>query len=133
MKSKDKRKLISYAVNYYNKIFNCNYKPIYKSKKNIESLLKEYPHSCMTCWCYCCCGLYNNCWQDLFEEDNWDMTQDDVNKSILNMLTSELLRKCRTESRMFYCEKDGVIDLLIIARDLSNKEDYFITFSKEKM
>lgn len=131
MKRSEKCKLINYAIKDYNKKFNLNYKSIYKSKKVIQSLLKEYTCSSMRFWFYCCEGLYKNCWQEPIEEGIWGMTQEEVNKMIIDIMSSKLLRKCRNENRMFYCEKDDVIELLIVARDLE-KCDYFITFSKEK-
>lgn len=130
MKKKDKCSLISWAIKDYNEKFNLNYKPIYKSKKDIKSLLKEYPHSGITCWSYCCYGLYQNCWQDPVFEGNWDFTQEKVNEFILDIFTSDLLRKCRNEKRMFWCEKNNMISMIIVARDLC-KEDYIITFSKD--
>lgn len=130
MKKKDKQKLINYAVNYYNKTFDRDYKPVYKNRRDIKSLLKEYPHSSMCDWSYCCYGLYTNCWQEPMFEGNWDMTQKDVDNAILNTFTPDLLRKCRNEGRMFYCEKDGLIHMIIVARDLT-KDDYLICFSKE--
>lgn len=129
MKKKDKLNLIRYAVNDYNKKFNLDLKPVYKSKRSIEYLLKEYPHSAMCIWSYCCYGLYQNCWQDPIEEGIWDMTQERVNKAILSVFTPNLLRKCRRVNRMFWCEKDGYIHMVIVARDLW-REDYLITFSK---
>lgn len=132
MKKNERYGLINYAVKDYNKKFNLDYKPVYKSKKDIASLLKQYPHSSMCYWSYCCYGLYQNCWQELVEEGNWGITQEEVNKVVLNIFTSDLLRKCRNQNRMFWCEKDGLIHMVIIARDLC-KEDYLITFSKEEI
>ena len=129
MKRKDKQKIINYAVNDYNKKFNFNYKPTYKSKKYIKSLLKEYTHSSMCEWSYCCYGLYKNCWQEPFFEGNWGMTQKTVDNIILSVLTSDLLKKCRTENRMFYYEENDKIHILIVARDL-HSDDYLLTFSK---
>lgn len=133
MKRKDKYKLFNYAKNEYSKIFKCDYRFDYKSKKDIKSLLKEYPNSSMCYWSYCCYGLYTNCWQDPVAEGIWDYTQEQVNKIILNIFTSDLLKKCRTEKRMLYCEQDGLVHIIIIARDLKEyKEDYLFTFSKKE-
>lgn len=132
MKKKEKYKLINHAKNEYSEIFKCDYQPIYKNKKYIKSLLKEYSHSGMCEWSYCCYGLYQNCWQEPYFEGNWGMTQKRVNEIILDTFTPKLLKKCRTENRMFYCEKDGMIHILIIARDLDS-DDYLFTFSKEEV
>ena len=132
MKKKDKLNLIRYAVNDYNKKFNLDLKPIYISKYGIRSLLKEYPHSEMCIWSYCCYGLYENCWQDPIGEGIWDMTQEMVNKSILSVFTPKLLRQCRRENRIFWCEKDGNVEIFVIVRDLW-REDYLITLSKKEL
>lgn len=132
MKRKEKQKLINHAVNEYSKIWERNYKPTYINKKKVKQLLKEYRHSSMCEWSYCCYGLYKNCWQEPYFEGNWDLTQKEVNDIILDIFTSDLLKKCRTENRMFYCEEDGKVHLLIIARDL-NSNDYLFAFSKEEV
>ena len=132
MKRKDKQKLINYAVNEYSKIFGRDYKPTYINKKRVKQLLKEYIHSSMCEWSYCCYGLYQNCWQEPFFKGNWGMTQKRVNDIILDVLDEKLMKKCRTDGRMFSYEEDGVIHVLIIARDLT-KDDYLITFSNMTM
>lgn len=131
MKRHEKYKLINYAVKEYNEIFNRDYKPVYKSKKDVKSLLKEYPHSGMCFWSYCCYGLYTNCWQDPVAEGIWGYTQEEVNSTILDIFSPELLRKCRKDGRMFAYEEDGMIHMVIIARDLW-EDDYLFTFSKEE-
>lgn len=62
MKKKEKYKIINYAVNYYKEIFKNDYKFKYISLKQIKKLLHIYKHSWMCEWCYCCNGLYDNCW-----------------------------------------------------------------------
>lgn len=132
MKKKDKQKLINYAIDEYSKIFGRDYKPIYITKKKVKQLLKEYSCSTMCEWSYCCYGLYRNCWQEPFFKGNWGMTQKTVNDIILGVLDEKLMKKCRTDGRMFSYEEDGVIHVLIIARDLT-KDDYLITFSNMTM
>lgn len=132
MKRKDKCKIISYAKNQYNEIFKHDYKYTYKSKKDIELLLKQYPESIMCRWDYCCYGLYNNCWQEPIEDGIWNYTQEDVNNIILDTFTSELLRKCRTEKRMLCYEENNIIHMVVIARDLNDKADYIFAFCKNR-
>lgn len=132
MKRKNKQKLINYAVNEYGSIFGIDYKHTYINKKKFKQLLKEYRHSSMYEWCYCCYGLYRNCWQEPYIKGNWEMTQRDVDNIILGVLDKKLMKKCREERRMFSYEKDGIINVLIVARDLV-KSDYLICFSKEEV
>lgn len=132
MKNQNDVDIITYAKNQYNEIFDMSYECDFKTKEDIVKLLEEYPHSYMCEWHYCCYRLYQNCWQDLTEEGIWGLTQEEVNACILNVFTSELLKKCKNENRMFSCRHNNDVCVLIVTRDLENKSDYLICFSKEE-
>ena len=82
MKKKDRYRLLTYAKNQYSKDFGRDYEFKYLSKKTLHKLLKQYKHSCMTEWSYCCYGLYRNCWQEPYFEGCWNMDQERVDDVI---------------------------------------------------
>lgn len=132
MKKKDKYKIIRHAVNEYSEIFNCEYKRTNMSKKKVKKLLEQYKHSSMCEWSYCCYGLYQNCWQEPYFEGNWGMTQKQVNETIFETF-SELAKNCKRDSRIACCEEDGVINIVIIARDISEfRADFLIVFTNSE-
>lgn len=131
MKKKDKYRLIDYALKDYGKKFNHNYKRKYISCREVEKLLSENKHSVGAEWFYCCYGLYENCWQDPFEEGVWDMTQEYVDDWILNTFKS-LRKQCKRDNRIgVYEDKDdNSIHVVIVARDLQEyKCDYLFIFT----
>ena len=75
MKKKDKYKIINYAIKEYSDKFKRDYARANISQKQVKELLKMYKHSGMAEWSYCCYGLYQNCWQEPFEEGVWGITQ----------------------------------------------------------
>ena len=129
MKRREKYKITNYAIAEYSKIFEQDYKRANISKRKIRAMLKEYSHSCMAIWYYCCKGLYWNCWQDPFEEGIWNMSQKQVDKCIWDIVC-ELPKCCLSRKRAaIYVDNRG-INLLIVARDLpGHKCDYLITFT----
>ena len=130
MKKKDRYKLLNYAKNQYNKIFDLNLQFKHLSKKELYNLLETHKHSSMCEWDYCCYGLYQNCWQDPYGEGIWDMTQEQVDKVIKDTI-NYTSKACRKDSRILYCELDNRIDVIIVTRDICST-DYLITFTNEE-
>lgn len=59
------------------------------------------------------------------------MSQKEIDEIIYNTFKF-LSKQCRKDSRIVYCEKDGEINVIIIARDLNKiKADYLICFTNE--
>ena len=131
MKKKDKYKIFNYAKEQYSKDFNRNYAFKHLSKKELYKLLEKNKHSSMCEWDYCCCGLYCNCWQEPYEEGNWNMTQENVNDFIRHTI-DKTAKICRKDSRMLYCETNEEVNIVIIARDIFQM-DYLITFTNEEI
>ena len=129
MKKKDKYKIINYAINEYSNIFNHSYKRTNISQNYVKELLKKYKHSIMCEWSYCCYGLYQNCWQDPFEEGIWGMTQKRIDEIIYDTVC-ELLKHCKRDNRIGLCVENNAVHMVIIARDLPDfKSDYLFTFT----
>ena len=132
MKKKDKYKIINYAINEYSNIFKREYKRINVSRKQVKDLLKKYKHSGMAEWSYCCYGLYQNCWQDPFEEGIWNLTQKRVNEIIYDTVC-ELSKHYKRDNRVGLYIEDNAVHMVIVARDLPIfKRDYLITFTNEQ-
>ena len=121
MKKKDRYKLLNHAKKDYSEKFNRNYEFKKLSKKALYELLKQYKHSSMCEWSYCCYGLYHNCWQDTQKEI------DDIIKSTIDLTA----RICRKDSRILYCENEYGIHVVIIARDVQTM-DYLICFTNRE-
>lgn len=64
-------------------------------KNKLLKLLKEHDYNSMCEWSYCCYGMYTCCWQELTADGVWEMTQENVNKSI-----AATIKDC-----MKYCKK----------------------------
>lgn len=128
MKTRDKQALISYVINEYNQIFKVKYERVKLSKRYLWSLLDTYKHSGMCEWCYCCRGLYNNCWQEPYFEGNWGMTQTYIDDSIKRTVEWVAKANKRDGRIAMYTDEIGV-HVLIVARDLPLKADYLITFT----
>lgn len=126
MKRKERYKLLNYAKNQYSKTFDIDYQFKTLSKKDLHKLLNQYKHSGMCEWWYCCYGLYENCWQDPYEEGIWDMTQKQVDKSISNII-DEYAKYYRKDNRILYYEEDNVVRVVLIMRDIC-KCDFLISF-----
>ena len=132
MKKKDKYKLINYAINEYSDIFKRNYERVNISQKQVKELLKKYKHSAMCEWCYCCYGLYQNCWQEPYFEGNWSMTQKRVDEIIYETVC-ELLKHCRRDNRVGLYVEDDAVHMVIVARDLPRHcADYLFTFTNKE-
>lgn len=129
MKIKDRYKLLNHAKEEYNKTFNLNLQFKHLSKNKLHNLLKEYKHSNMCEWSFCCYGLEQCCWQELVEEGNWGLTQERVDECIKYAI--DLTAKaCRRDNRILYYERDNAIDVFIITRDIYST-DFLITFTNE--
>ena len=129
MKKKNKYKLINHAFKEYGEIWNRKYERKTYSKKYLLELMKEYHHSGMTEWWYCCRGLYQCCWQDPFEEGIWGFSQKRVDEIIINII-SRLDNRFFREERIGICQTKNEIHVIIIARDLrDHKCDYLMTFT----
>lgn len=132
MRKKDRYKLINYAMKQYNEIFNLNLQYKELTTRQVEKLLKENKHSCMCEWSYCCYGLYTNCWQDPIEDGVWGLTQEVVDRIILN--TFKRVRKhLKRDRRIGYYEDERGTHVVIVARDLpKDRCDYLITFTDKE-
>ena len=129
MKKKDKYKIINYAINEYSNIFNRSYKRTNISQSYVEELLKMYKHSVMCEWSYCCYGLYQNCWQEPFEEGIWGITQNRVEEIIFNTVC-KLSKHCKRDNRVGLYLEDNAVHMVIVARDLPGfRADYLFTFT----
>ena len=131
MKRKDKMTLFNYAKKQYRKAFDLELEFKYMSKRELYNLIKQHSHSIMCEWFYCCNGLYENCWQELYAEGVWHMSQAKVNEAIKSVIDL-LATACRRDKRILYCELDNRVDVIIIARDIV-KADYLITFTNEEL
>lgn len=130
MKKQDRLKLLSYAKEQYIEFFGLDYKFKKLSKKALYNLLKQNKHSSMCEWSYCCYGLYQNCWQEPYEEGIWDLTQNEVN-NIIKAAIDGTAKICRRDNRILYCEDGQFVDVIIVARDVM-KADYLIYFTNEE-
>lgn len=130
MKKQDRLKLLAYAKGQYIEFFGLDYKFKRLSKKDLYNLLKQNKHSSMYEWSYCCYGLCENCWEEIYEEGNWMLSQNEIDKIIKSTIDSTA-KICRRDSRILYCEKDNCIYVVIIARDVV-KADYLICFTNER-
>lgn len=131
MKKKDRYKLLLYAKDQYSKDFNRDYEFKHLSKNTLHKLLKQHKHSCMTAWSYCCCGLYQNCWQEPYFAGNLDIFQERVDNEIRYVI-DKTAKICRKDSRILYCESRQEVNVVIVARDIL-ENDYLITFTNEEM
>ena len=132
MKKKDKYKIINHSIKEYSDIFKREYKRINVSRKQVKDLLKKYKHSGMAEWSYCCYGLYQNCWQDPFEEGIWNLTQKRVDELIYDTVCM-LSKQYKRDNRVALYIEDNAVHMVIVARDLPNfKRDYLITFTNEQ-
>ena len=105
--------------------------PLFWRNNVINKLLKQYKHSCMAEWSYCCYGLYQNCWQEPYFEGNWDMSQERVD-DVIRYVIDKTAKICRKDSRILYCKDNNEINIVIVARDVC-KNDYLITFTNEEI
>ena len=132
MKKQDRLKLLSYTKEQYVEFFGLDYKFKKLSKKTLYNLLKQNKYSSMCEWSYCCFGLYQNCWEEIYEEGNWMLSQNEIDKIIKDTIDNTA-KICRRDNRILYCEKDNCIYVVIIARDvLKVKTDYLIYFTNEE-
>ena len=130
MKKKDRYKIINYAFNEYEEIFKRKYTRKYISPKSVEQIMKAIPHVVLTEWEYCCYGLYENCWQEFYEEGVWGLTQQQVDNKI-KRICKALAKDCRLDDRMGYYVTEDSVTILIVARDIV-QSDFFITFLKNE-
>ena len=130
MKKQERYKLLNHAKKDYSERFCRNYKFKELSKRALYELLRQNKHSSMCEWDYCCYGLHQNCWQELFEEGNWNMSQKRVNDIIKHIIDSTA-KICRKDNRILYCENEYGIHVIIIARDVDDC-DYLICFTNRK-
>ena len=127
MKKQDRYKLLNYVKRDYSEQLNRNYEFKKFSKKILYELLKQNKHSSMCEWSYCCCGLYQNCWQEPVEPGCWDYTQEKVN-DIIKYTIDATAKACKKDSRVLYCEDEYGIHVVIVARDI-DACDYLICFT----
>lgn len=130
MKVKDRYKILSFAKKQYTEDFCQFYQYKLLSKRALHNLLKQYKHSCMCEWSYCCFGLYRNCWQEPIEEGNWGLTQKEVDDYISYIIDSTA-KFCRKDNRILYCDLGNRINVIIVMRDVC-KTDFLITFTNEE-
>ena len=131
MKKKERYKILNYAKKQYSGEFHRDYQFQHLSKNELLKLLKEHDYSDMCEWSYCCYGMYQNCWQDPYEEGIDGFTQERVNDIIADII-KETAKICRKDKRILCCEHDnGAIDVIIVARDIMYC-DYLITFKNRE-
>ena len=132
MKKKEKYRIINYGIEEYGRIFDEKYQRTSISQKYIKQLLKKYRHSTMCEWCYCCNGIYHNCWQELYADGVWGMSQKDVDRVILDIACG-LVKNCKRDNRVGLCIKEDMVSMVIIARDLpGHAADYLISFTNRE-
>ena len=131
MKKKERYKLLNYAKNQYSKAFDRDYQFKILPRKELHDLLKQYKHSMVCEWWYCCYGLYENCWQELFDEGIWGYTQKEVDDHI-SYIIDFYSRYCKKDSRILYhkSEDEGMVDVIFVMRDIC-KRDFLFTFTNE--
>ena len=129
MKKKERYKLINHAVKEYSRIFNRDYQLKKISKKELLNLVDTYKYPVACEWSYCCYGLYDNCWQEPIEDGIWAWTQESVNKYIKSLIKRNH-KRWKKDNRIAYCEKDGIVHIVIIDRDTC-KNDYLLYFTNE--
>lgn len=132
MKTRDRYKVINFAVKEHNETFKESIIPNKYSRKYIESLLNEYRYVSMVEASFCCYGLYNCCWQDVIEEGNFTLTTKQVKECIKNNL-SNINKQLRKHTRVYTQISDnGDLSMLVVARDLPVMCDYRLYFSNNK-
>ena len=95
-------------------------------KNKLLKLLKEHDYNSMCEWSYCCYGMYTCCWQELTADGVWEMTQENVNKSIAATI-KDCMKYCKKDSRILYAEQEDCIEIVLVMRDIM-AVDYLITF-----
>lgn len=132
MKIKDAYKIINSSVKEFNNDFNHNVKYQKYSKKYIHNLMEKYSEWSMVESSYCCFGLETCCWQDLYEEDIWDYTLDDVKNIIIDSLkgNSKYLKR---HKRFYVEENENEVNIFVVLRDTKCKCNYNITGYNEKI
>ena len=130
MKKKERYKILNYAKDQYNKEFGLDYQFKNLSRKDLHNLLKWNKHSVMCEWEYCCYGLYQNCWQDVYEEGVWNFTQKQVDDFISNVI-DRYARYYRKDSRILYYATEDTLEVILVMRDIY-KTDFLITFTNKK-
>ena len=120
MKKKKRYELIKYAVKEYENIFSEKLKLFTGSKEELYLLLDKYKNISITEWYYCCRGPYINCWQDLYAEGEWGLSQNGVNNKFIKIIN----RIYEKNSPRFWINDNM---LVIIARDIREELcDYLI-------
>lgn len=117
MKKRDRYKLISYAINEYNNAFGINHIRCDIKKSQLLSDIKSYTANTACEWSYCCLGLYTNCWQELYEEGNWDLCQKEVDSIIISYIKDNW-KKIKKDKRVAVCRMNDCVHLVIILRDI---------------
>ena len=130
MKKQERYKLLHIAKDQYSKTFNLDYQFKCLTRKELHNLLNQHTHSSMCEWDYCCYGLYQNCWQDPYAEGMWDMTQEEVDKFIANII-DDYARHYRKDSRILCCESDNAVHVILVMRDICTT-DFLITFTDKE-
>lgn len=127
MKKKERYKILNYAKKQYSEEFKIDYQFKRISKSTLLFLLEEYYNASEMCeWSYCCYGMYTCCWQDLTADGVWNMTQEDVNKSIAATIKN-CMKYCKKDNRILYAEREDCVEIVLVMRDIM-AADYLITF-----
>lgn len=124
------KKLLNKALELY-KEKNIDMKPVKYTKEIFQDLFNKYNNYGMYEYLYCCNGLEQNCWVEVIEEGNWDLTLEEVKKDILRTI-----KKCKKylynrkrygKDRLYVGEKEGKHYIYIYLRDIYST-DYAIWF-----
>lgn len=107
-------------------------KPVKYSKGMFDRLFSKFNTFKMEEESYCCNGLERHCWVEVVEEGVWDLTLEEVKKSILRNVKNvkKYLYNGRKYggNRLWVYETDTECYVFIYLRDILY-EDYNIWFS----
>lgn len=137
MKLKEQYHRILTAKRQWQEFNNLNeyIKPSVCTEKLEKYLLSKYKDWEITVNSHCCYGWEKCCWQDLFAEGVWDLTEEEVAEYLKSILKK--IRKLSSQKPVFYIkEHDDVVDILVTYRYKNVYEgnvDYeIIGFNKNK-
>ncbi|MGL6174853.1 MAG: hypothetical protein ACRC1P_09650 [Cellulosilyticaceae bacterium] len=102
-------------------------KPVRFTRKMIDDLIEKYPYHSMTENKYCCRGLDQCCWQELYEEGIWFYSEEQVISSTKRTVTG-VKNYLYTYGRVWMLESDGNVEIFIYTRDVAGR-DYWICMS----
>lgn len=102
------------------------------SLDTLNELLAKYNNHCTFAeHFYCCNGLENRCWTEIYFVGNWNMTQDQI-VSDLRRSIGNILPNISGQGRVYIDERTTYTNLFVFARDLKGWDyDLVISFGNE--